>query len=534
MSLPQLLELFLVRQRRTFLTVFAVAFAVAIVVTFTLPREYKAQATLFVGENRPLAAGASAVQLDEVLARTYVQLLRTPDVERAVVRAMPFPITRSELEQKVGIEVVTGTRLIHMSALDRDPKRARSIADAYARTFVARQRESSADLSRDQQDTLRARIGELAQTVERLRGSAEPRDVAARARAETELQAARDAYVATAQSLALQGSNVSLASRADLPTDPSKPRPKLYLALGFILAVALGAGAALLRDRFDDRLRDEHELLALIDVPVLARIPYEEAGDKAATAEAFDILQANLRVIDAGRPHRMVGVTSPMPEEGKSFTASGLAGAYARLGARVLAVECDLRRPKLARYLGANADKGMTNLLVEPRRDADELSIPTAVRGIEFLPAGPLPPSPASLLGTARARTVLSDLRDRYDQLVVDTPPVTAGADLTALGPALDGLILVVDLGHSGRTAIIAARDQIERSGARLLGVVLNRVRAWDRRYGLEDYAGYVPTPVPENGTARRRRRSWVSELIPRVRDGLDRLSRPQQPRQER
>ena len=170
------------------------------------------------------------MQLDEVLGRTYVQLLRTPDVERAVVRALPFPITRSELEQKVGIEVVTGTRLIHMSVLDKDPERAQRIANGYAQAFVARQSASSADVSRGQQDALRTRIGELAQRVQRLQGSTDPGDVAARARAETELQAARDAYVATAQSLALQGSNVSLASHADLPTDPSKPRPKLYLA----------------------------------------------------------------------------------------------------------------------------------------------------------------------------------------------------------------------------------------------------------------------------------------------------------------
>jgi Mrp family chromosome partitioning ATPase len=158
----------------------------------------------------------------------------------------------------------------------------------------------------------------------------------------------------------------------------------------------------------------------------------------------------------------------------------------------------------------------------------------SSTRGIDFLPSGPLPPSPAALLGTSRAREVLSELRDRYDQIVVDTPPVTAGADVTALGPALDGLVLVVDLGHSGRRAITAARDQIERSGARLLGVVLNRVRAWDRRYGLEGYGGYVPAPGANGAGRRSGAARRVAELLPRGREGRGRLGRPEEPTQER
>jgi protein-tyrosine kinase len=149
----------------------------------------------------------------------------------------------------------------------------------------------------------------------------------------------------------------------------------------------------------------------------------------------------------------------------------------------------------------------MVSLIVEAPRDPDEVIVPTATRGISFLPSGPLPPSPAALLGTARTRELLSELRDRFDQLVVDTPPVNAGADVTALGPALDGLVLVVDLNHCGRRAIVAAHDQIERSGARLLGIVVNRVRAWDPHYGLSGYGAYVPASDGENGTPKAGRR---------------------------
>lgn len=468
------------------------AFALAAVVTFALPKEYRAEATLFVGENRSIATGAGALQLDEQLARTYVSLLRTPEVTGAVVRDLPFSLDAGDLESKVAVEVTTGTRLIRLQAFDGRPERARQLADTYAMTFVNQREASAAAASQGQLGELRSRIGALGQEVQRLQGRTAPEDVARRSIAETELQSARDAYVATQGSLAQQGADISVASRATLPTAPARPRPKLYLALGFLVALALAATAAGLADRFDDRLRGEAEVPALLGAPVLARIPVESAGRGVMIQESFDLLRANLHA-GARDPHQVIAVTSALPGEGKSFVVRHLATAFARLGTSVLAVDCDLRRRGLGASIGGSEVRGVTNLLVEPPRDPRELVTPTSLRGVHLLAAGPSPPSPSALLGMRRLGELLGGLATSYDHVVVDSAPVTIGADTTALAAAVDAVIVVVDLDRAGRRALTDTATQLKRTGTPILGVVLNRVGA--REYAYGPYTAFAASP---------------------------------------
>ncbi len=513
--LSRLLELIVTRQRRIFATVFLAALAMAAVVTFALPKEYRAEATLFVGENRSISTGAGALQLDEELARTYVSLLRTPEVTEAVVRDLPFKLDAAALESKVSAEVTTGTRLIRLQAFDGRPQRARQLADTYATTFVGQQRTSSAAASRGQLNELRSNIGALGQQVQGLQGATAPADVARRSVAETELQSAREAFVATQGSLALQGADLSVASRAMLPTAPARPRPKLYLALGFLLALALATTATALADRFDDRLRGEAELPALLGAPVLARIPLEAVGREAMTAEAFDLLRTNLHAGASG-PHQVIAVTSSLPGEGKSFAVKHLAMAFARLGTTVLAVDCDLRRRGLGASIGAGELKGVSNLLVEPPRDPRELVSSTSMRGVHLLAAGPSPPSPSALLGLRRMGELLGGLANHYDHVVVDSAPVTIGADTTALAAAVDAVILVVDLDRAGRRALTDAATQVTRTGTPIIGVVINRVGA--REYAYGSYTASAASQGPAaNGAGAQAPAAPGREWVPRA-----------------
>ena len=143
MTLVQLRDVLLHRQRRTVVAVFLVAFVTGLIVIALLPKEYEATATLFVGENRPISTGASAVQLDEVLARSYAELLQSPSVARQAGEALDPPASVSELEDKMSFEVLTGTRLIDVKTLDRDPERAQEISNTYAQTFVDRQHDAA-------------------------------------------------------------------------------------------------------------------------------------------------------------------------------------------------------------------------------------------------------------------------------------------------------------------------------------------------------------------------------------------------------
>lgn len=494
LSLLQLLDLFLVRQRRTFFGVLAVAFLAVVVVTFALPKQYRAESTLSVGEDRPSPTGGDTVQLDDVLARTYVSLLQTPDVEDAVVRALPFRLSRDELASDTSVQAITGTRLISIAVLARDPAQAQQIAAAYGDTFVQRQQQSAVTASQGQLAGLRARIGALAREVAGLRGAA---DVPRRALAETELTATRDAYVSAQQNAILAGSNVSVASRATLPGSPAKPRPKLYLALGLVVALLLAAGTALLRNLFDERVRDEDELLALMHAPILARIPVARPGRDLATQEALDVLCVNLRAADPMGERQVIAVSSALPNDGKTTLVAELGLGFARLGMRVATVDCDLRRRALTEASGALGAAGVINLLVESQADLDELVAPTSHPGVWLLPAGPIIPNPSALLGTARLSGVLRQLRQRYDYVLLDTPPVTQGADVTEIASVVDGVVLVADLARSRRRALLGAREQLARADGRVLGLALNRVPDRGDAYGSGYGAGRAFEPGP-------------------------------------
>ena len=476
MSLVRLSELFFVRHRRTFLLVFLAAFAAAVAVTYSLPERYRATATLVVGENRPLATGATSVQLDEVLTRTYASLLETSGVERDVLRALPFPLQQGDLSGRVEFEVVSATRLIRIKTLDEDPRRAQQLANAYALTFVRRQQRSAEESGRDRLARLSARIGALAFEVRRLDQETTREGIDRRARAEAELEAARAAYATTQQNIALQGTNVAVASRATVPTEPATPRTKLLLALGLLFALALAAVAVLVRNVFDDRPEGEDELTALFGVPVLTRLPHERGGvPTARLQEALDVLRTVLSLQDRVRDPRRIAVTSGARAEGKTTVVQLLTTAFARAGERAVAVDCDLRRPGLAERFGVAGDRGVTTALVESRRDPIELVMPAPHQGVSVLPAGPPPPNPGVLLGLPRLGEIFSELGMEFDRVIIDTPPAEAGADAMTVTATVDGVIVVVDLMRARRRALRALRDELAGSGAPVLGLVLNR-----------------------------------------------------------
>jgi capsular exopolysaccharide synthesis family protein len=218
--------------------------------------------------------------------------------------------------------------------------------------------------------------------------------------------------------------------------------------------------------------------------------------------EAFDFLRVNLRLQAAGGSARVIGVTSTIPGEGKTTVTSRLARAFARLGADVIAVDCDLRKPMLAVYMGVDGSRGLTNLLVEDVPPGD-LVAGSAFGGVRVLPSGPTPPNPSVLLGLPRFARVLAELRDQTDYVVADTPPVLAGVDTSAIAQAVDAMVLVVDLDRSNREALKLARDQLAQANTRLIGIVLNRVPDRMMQYGYD--ADYYTGPDLEPASESRR-----------------------------
>ena len=507
MTLVQLRDVLLQRQRRTVVAVFLVAFLTGLIVIALLPKEYEATATLFVGENRPISTGASAVQLDEVLARSYAELLQSPSIAREVGEALDPPASVSDLEDQVSFEVLTGTRLIDVKTLDREPERAQQISNTYAQTFVDRQHDAAEQAAAGQMEELRNRIAQLATELQQIDTLGRPRDAGSRAAVASELTAARDALKAAQESVALQGSNVSVASEAEVPGTAARPRTKLYAILAGLLALILAVLAGFMRDTFDKRLRDENELVDLLGAPVLARIPLQRAAVErdAVVQEAFQFLRTNLR-LGTGGHGGVIAVTSSSPGEGKTTVVAGIGRALGAAGERVVAVDCDLRRPRLAAALGVDGRMGVTNVLVGSH-EAVELLRPTEIPDLRVLPAGPSAPNPSALVSTPTFPRMLARLHRDGEYVLVDTAPVASVADASAVTSAADVVILVVDLETARRDMLVEAREQILRSGTPLMGVVINRDREAEGQYMDYGYGHESGENGADQHTPRREER---------------------------
>jgi non-specific protein-tyrosine kinase len=194
----------------------------------------------------------------------------------------------------------------------------------------------------------------------------------------------------------------------------------------------------------------------------------------APASEAYRSLRMNLQVASLDRQLRTVLITSPGPSEGKSTCLANLAVTMAQLEQRVLAVDCDLRRPHLHVLLGLKNEAGFTNMMLDERAFQSPPLQATAVADLRALTSGPLPPRPADLLGSRRMELLIARLLEEADVLLFDAPPMMAAADAAVLATKVDGVLLVVSAGETKRESVQRSIEQLRKVNANVLGAVLN------------------------------------------------------------
>ncbi len=214
-----------------------------------------------------------------------------------------------------------------------------------------------------------------------------------------------------------------------------------------------------------------------------------EVDPKSPAAEAYRSLRTNIQFAELDRPCRSIVVTSAAPGEGKTTTAANFAVTAAQVGTSVCLIDADLRRPSVHRLFGLPNNEGLTTALVQGRPFA-EIAQATRVPNLFVLPTGPLPANPAELVSSRRMRTFIESAADKFELIVLDTPPILAASDAVALAAQCDGVILVVRAGGAPHEAVRHAVEQIHGVKGRILGVLLNRL---DVRKGgpYKDYYRY-------------------------------------------
>ena len=202
--------------------------------------------------------------------------------------------------------------------------------------------------------------------------------------------------------------------------------------------------------------------------------------------EAYKTLRTNVSFSLTGEEaSKIILVTSSLQSEGKSITATNLAISYAQTDRRVLLVDCDLRRPKMARLLKISNPVGLSNVLMDPFIIGEAI-MSTGLPNLDVILSGDIPPNPSELLSSPRMARLLGDMRKKYDIIILDTPPVNMVIDAVVLAPLTDGVLFVVRADHSERGAVVHAVEQLEYAKAKLLGFVLNGVDLEKTSYGYD------------------------------------------------
>lgn len=326
---------------------------------------------------------------------------------------------------------------------------------------------------------------------------------------------------------AVEAGQVEIIDRAILPSVSVGTGRVRKVVFGLLLGLMLGGGTALLLDNLNTSITRREEVEQVLRVPGLATIP--QLGSRtnhtrlarvvaigtgkeparahqtelvtisdfrSAGAEAFRTLRTNLIFSQVTDTLRSVVVTSSLPGEGKTTTAANLAVAYAQQGLQVLLIDCDLRRPRLHKVFELPASPGVTELALG-HTALGEAVRRTSVEGLFLLPSGTLPPNPSELLGGARMRNTLQGLSQRFDLLILDSPPLHAAADAAIVGREVDGVLLVVRAGQTERGAAQQAVQQLVTVGARIVGAVLNDADAKVPQYGGYYYNDYYGDEAP-------------------------------------
>lgn len=533
--------------------------------TYVLVRgpEYTATARVLVESIVPPALSGLSGQAATVLQpdmSTETQVAQSVEVARGVLEdpQVADRLTSTSPEQllrPLEVENVRDTTVLLIRYTSDAPGEAGALANAFAKAYLDQRKNQveilatatrtalQEQLSVDENDDGEPESGLYKQYEDAVRASQEaPPDQRPLLEAQVDQLRAEIAVISTklAETKILEATSQGgrIVSRAVTPTSPSSPSLPFAAAVGGIFGAALGSAAAIARKLAADRVAGHGELSDEIGAPVIGVIPavpgwHERRKERLVTredpsspaAEAYRTLATNIRFIGSKQRLQVLMITSSLPEEGKTSTATNLAVVLAQSGLRTILVDADLRRPRADRFLGVAHGTGLREAL-EGWTDLVDVIQMSDVPGLAILRSGDSPSDPAALLSTPAAQKVLADLRKAADIVVCDAPPVLPVADASVLAPHVDGVLFVHDPGIAPRTALLDAVRQLRTAGGEVIGGVYNNVSKSQRTYlGYSRYEGYYGGQGPGGPQG-----TWTPDRV----TPLDRPDRPDGDRRQR
>lgn len=316
-----------------------------------------------------------------------------------------------------------------------------------------------------------------------------------------------------------QRENIQVLDEAIVPDTPIKPKKKLNLMLGALIGLGLGIGLTFLLEYFDDSIKNPEEL-ERFGLPILSSIPEisskevlhnlkSQNGDsdesilarqietrlvthfdpKSPVSEAYRTLRTNIQFKNKGIKQHTILISSSAPKEGKSTTVANLAITMAQMGNKTVLIDGDLRRPVIHSIFNMKKEDGVTNYLIGAQ-SIDTIIKSTFVENLYIIPSGPLPPNPSELLSSEEMKRMIDELKNRFEIILFDSPPVIAVTDAAILSTLVDGVVLVIKAHQTHREAIKRAKSLLDNAEAKIFGSLLNSVKI-EKTYGTNYYYYY-------------------------------------------
>ena len=465
-------------------------------------KTYEAHATLNVGQSLSAAnPDYNQLLVSQRLSTTYARVATTQPVLGSVIRELGLNQTTDELAKRIHADAAIDSTLLTVTAQDTDPVRAAAIANSLANRLIASSpavQGAQTDIQKSiaaELEATRAQIDATQAAVERLGALASPNpdDVGALGTLQGRLVTLRSTYATLLASTYASASNqLSVVDPAVAPISPTSPRPLLNALLAAALGLLVAGGIVVLTESLDDSIKDPETVEDVLQLSTMGMIGRMKGGKghremyrlaallypRSATAETYRTLRSNVEFASIDAPIRTLLVTSSVPGEGKTVTAANLAVVFAQAGRLVLLVDADLRKPGVHGIFNVPNERGLTTLLRDEQAVLETILQDTEQPGLRLLTTGPLPPNPAELLGSQRMRQALDRLLAVAELIVIDSPPLQAVADAAVLSSRVDGTLLVIDTSRGHRRAVRDSREALARAGAKVLGVVINRLPA--------------------------------------------------------
>lgn len=488
----------------------------AFIISQRMTPVYQATTTVLVDVPSTGTSEVAALQASERLSRTYSEMMTNKTLLRETIDTLGMQMEPGRLAGMITVRSLPNTQLIEVQVESTNPQAAATIANTLVAIFSNEVRDlqsSRFDLSRT---SIEAQLGEVEaqinETNAQLLGEAQGD---ARDRLEIKLAQQQQVYatllgsyeqirLSEAQSI----STVVIYDPANVPENPVRPRPLMNTAIAGLTGFLLVTGGIFAFDALDDTLKTPDEIKEYLELPVLGIIdafPQDDGNaliaakkPRSPVTEEFRTLRTNVQFASIDRELKSFLVTSSEPTEGKTTIAANLAVVFAQSGRDTLLIDADLRRPEVHNRFDIGNHAGLTSLFFNPIDNphdhlGDHLQNP--FESLRVLTTGKLPPNPSEILASSKMKRIVEKIKNETEMLIIDTPPVLAVTDAVVLSPLVDGVLLVV---APGKTKITAARntiEQLKRSQAKILGVVIKfmdgRGRRYARRYGYATRSEY-------------------------------------------